>query len=598
MRIGIYARVSTEAQEAKGTVASQLAALRERALAEGDEVIEEFCDDGYSGARLDRPALDALRDAAAAGAIEGLWCLSPDRLARVYALQVVILDELARRGVLVRFVDTPDLDDPQARLLTQIQGVVSEYERAKIAERNRRGKLYRARVGEVLGWKVPYGYRRVPRTAERGPHLVIHEQEAAVVASAFEDYVSGRYSIRQLTKALGQSGHPSPSGQSHWNQPTVSRMLRNEAYVGRFLVNRTMQVPDAARPGVTRQAPRPREEWVTIACPAIVSEDLFEAAGRVSRDNSNWSPRRSEPGTWLLRRLVSCGTCHVHLVAHRARRRAGGFIRYYSCPNHDALRAAGAGGYCPEHRVRADELDAFVFEQVHAALLEPSVLAAGEAALVSRSPAHDDELLDAQLARLERRGETANGERRRLADLYQAGLLELEELTRRATELDARRRRLETERIALLEQREALLKHNELRRRIAGFADRVAAALPQLDFEQRQQLLRTVVEDVAVQGWQVEIRLRMPIDDPAGSRPKARSRGRARAPVSSDDVLRSIGLHLRPLRALVARGRQAGGCQARGLAVRCAPAITSKASSWRAGAGTEADPLWMRCART
>jgi site-specific DNA recombinase len=231
----------------------------------------------------------------------------------------------------------------------------------------------------------------------------------------------------------------------------------------------------------------------------------------------------------------------VHLVAHRARRRAGGFIRYYSCPNHDALRAAGAGGYCPEHRVRADELDAFVFEQVHAALLEPSVLAAGEAALVSRSPAHDDELLDAQLARLERRGETANGERRRLADLYQAGLLELEELTRRATELDARRRRLETERIALLEQREALLKHNELRRRIAGFADRVAAALPQLDFEQRQQLLRTVVEDVAVQGWQVEIRLRMPIDDPAGSRPKARSRGRARAPVSSDDVLRSIG---------------------------------------------------------
>jgi len=177
--------------------------------------------------------------------------------------------------------------------------------------------------------------------------------------------------------------------------------------------------------------------------------------GRVSRDNSNWSPRRSEART--LAAASSRQLRHLPRAPrrHRARRRAGGFIRYYSCPNHDALRAAGAGGYCPEHRVRADELDAFVFEQVHAALLEPSVLAAGEAALVSRSPAHDDELLDAQLARLERRGETANGERRRLADLYQAGLLELEELTRRATELDARRRRLETERIALLEQREA-----------------------------------------------------------------------------------------------------------------------------------------------
>ena len=232
-------------------------------------------------------------------------------------------------------------------------------------------------------------------------------------------------------------------------------------------------------------------------------------------------------------------------------------------------------GTAPNIAYAADELDAFVFEQVHAALLEPSVLAAGEAALVSRSPAHDDELLDAQLARLERRGETANGERRRLADLYQAGLLELEELTRRATELDARRRRLETERIALLEQREALLKHNELRRRIAGFADRVAAALPQLDFEQRQQLLRTVVEDVAVQGWQVEIRLRMPIDDPAGSRPKVRSRGRARAPVSSDDVLRSIGLHARPLWPPVPGGGH-DGCDEAG---RCAPGETRQRCS-------------------
>ena len=514
-------------------------------------------------------------DAAAAGAIEGLWCLSPDRLARVYALQVVILDELARRGVLVRFVDTPDLDDPQARLLTQIQGVVSEYERAKIAERNRRGKLYRARVGEVLGWKVPYGYRRVPRTAERGPHLVIHEQEAAVVASAFEDYVSGRYSIRQLTKALGQSGHPSPSGQSHWNQPTVSRMLRNEAYVGRFLVNRTMQVPDVARPGVTHQAPRPREEWVTIACPAIVSEDLFEAAGRGLAGQ-----QQLEPASFRARHLAAASSRqlrHLPRAPRRPpcptpRRRLHPLLllpqpRHASCrgrrrvlPRTSRTRRRArclrirAGSRCPARALRARRRRGCTGVE---------------------ESAHDDELLDAQLARLERRGETANGERRRLADLYQAGLLELEELTRRATELDARRRRLETERIALLEQREALLKHNELRRRIAGFADRVAAALPQLDFEQRQQLLRTVVEDVAVQGWQVEIRLRMPIDDPAGSRPKVRSRGRARAPVSSDDVLRSIGLHARPLWPPVPGGGH-DGCDEAG---RCAPGETRQRCS-------------------
>lgn len=302
-----------------------------------------------------------------------------------------------------------------------------------------------------------------------------------------------------------------------------------------------MQVADPTRPGVTRQVARPKDEWVAIVCPAIISEDLFEAAGRVSRDNSKWSPRRAEPGTLLLRRLVSCGTCQVHLVAHRARQRSGGWIRYYSCPNHDRMRAAGAGGYCPERRVRADEIDAFVFEAVRAVLADPAMLIAGEAALVSKAPAPDDELLGAQPARLDRRIQTADAERRRLADLYQAGLVELEELTRRATELDARRRRLAAERSALFDQRETLLQDNQLRRRIAGFAERVTAALPTLDFDQRQQLLRTVVEDVSVRGWEVEIRLRIPVDALTDDRPKARSRHRSRPAVSRDDGLRFIG---------------------------------------------------------
>ena len=96
MRVGIYARVSTDAQEARGTIGSQLEVLRARVAAEGDELVAEFIDDGYSGARLDRPGLDAMRDAAEQGTIDAVWCLSPDRLARSYAYQILILDELAR----------------------------------------------------------------------------------------------------------------------------------------------------------------------------------------------------------------------------------------------------------------------------------------------------------------------------------------------------------------------------------------------------------------------------------------------------------------------------------------------------------------------
>ena len=165
MRVAVYARVSSEAQEARGTIGSQLEVLRARVATEGHELVAEFCDDGYSGARLDRPGLDALRDQAEAGTFDAVWCLSPDRLAHAYAYQVLVLDELEHFGVRVLFADAPTLDDdPQARLLTQVQGVIAEYERAKISERNRRGRLFRARTGEIVTWKVPYGYRRVPAT--------------------------------------------------------------------------------------------------------------------------------------------------------------------------------------------------------------------------------------------------------------------------------------------------------------------------------------------------------------------------------------------------------------------------------------------------
>jgi DNA invertase Pin-like site-specific DNA recombinase len=164
MRVAIYARVSTDAQEARGTIGSQLETLRERVAAEGQELVASYVDDGFSGARLDRPGLDGLRDAAEAGEIEALWCLTPDRLSRSYAYQVLIADELARHGVAIRYLDAPDIaSDPQARLLTQVQSVIAEYERAKISERSRRGKLYRARAGEAVHWRAPFGYAPGPQ---------------------------------------------------------------------------------------------------------------------------------------------------------------------------------------------------------------------------------------------------------------------------------------------------------------------------------------------------------------------------------------------------------------------------------------------------
>ena len=197
--------------------------------------------------------------------------------------------------------------------------------------------------------------------------------------------------------------------------------------------------------------------------------------------------------------------------------------------------------------IRAAELDAFVFDQMREILLRPDVLLAGEQALVSREPAPDDEILDAQLARLTRRVEEATAERRRITDLYQAGHIDMKELNRRATEVDARRGQLETEQTELTAQRHELAIGNRLRQRVTNFAKQAADGIDTLDFDQRQRLLRLTVEQVRVHGWQVELRLRIPLDAAAedNHHPKAPDHhdARQRGGLSSKDRLRSLGAH-------------------------------------------------------
>lgn len=539
VKAALYARVSTESQQARGTIGSQLALLRERVVAEGDELVAEFTDDGCSGARLDRPGLDALRDAAEAGLFERVWCLSPDRLARVYAYQVVVLDELARLRVKVQFTDAPPItDDPQAVLLTQVQGVIAEYERAKIAERYRRGKLFRSRAGEVVSWKTPYGYRRLPREGETPAHLEVFEPEAAVVRRIFEDYTVRDLSMRQIARGLAADHVPTPKkGNGIWGTSTLARVLRNEAYIGKVYFNRTEVVPDP-RPGHRhRQVPRPREEWISITVPAIVAQEAFAAVDHVTRDNSKWSPRRTEPGQWMLRGLVKCGSCHVGTNCHKMRGRNGAWHRYY-CRNHDPIRAGGSDRRCTERNIRAEVLDAFVIAQIRDALLRPEVLLAGQHATAEKTS--NDELLAAELASLDRKLHAAGTERSRLADLYQAGLIDLPDLRRRATSVDHRSRDLSQRRDALAARRHELARAGQLHDRISDFARRARVGIDALDFDQQQTLLRLVIEKIEVTGWHVKIQLRIPLDDPPHEPAPTDPRPLRPAP-SSQDRLRSVG---------------------------------------------------------
>src|SRR6266542_5117670 len=232
----IYARVSSEQQADAHTIASQVAALQARVAADGLPLLPDhhFLDEGYSGATLIRPALERLRDAAALGTITRLYVHSPDRLARKYAYQVLLVDELQRAGVEVVFLNRELGHTPEDELLLQVQGMMAEYERAKIIERHRRGKRYAAHAGSVnVMSKAPYGYRYVTKHEGEGKaRYEIAIEEARVVRQIFDWVGRDRLSIGEVCRRLTQAKELTRTGRTQWDRSALWAMLKNPAYMG------------------------------------------------------------------------------------------------------------------------------------------------------------------------------------------------------------------------------------------------------------------------------------------------------------------------------------------------------------------------------
>src|ERR1700731_3470813 len=207
----IYARVSSEQQREENTIASQTASLIEFAKGHNLEVPEEwvFEDEGYSGATLERPGLERVRDLAAEGQIQVVLAYAPDRLSRKYAYQILLIEELARQGVETVFVKAPQGASAEDQLLVQFQGMIAEYERAQILERSRRGKRHRAQLGEVrVMSNAPYGYRYMRKTEEAPAAYAVLEAEARVVRQVYEHYTLAGWSIGAITRWLNEEAVP------------------------------------------------------------------------------------------------------------------------------------------------------------------------------------------------------------------------------------------------------------------------------------------------------------------------------------------------------------------------------------------------------
>ncbi len=533
----IYARVSSDQQKDDNTIASQTAALVSFARQHGYAVSEEmiFEDEGYSGAYLERPGLERVRDLAAEGRMEAVLVYAPDRLSRKYAYQVLLMEELARHGVDTVFVKAPASATPEDHLVLQFQGMIAEYERAQILERSRRGKRHRARQGQVSVLSgAPYGYRYHKKSEERAAYYEIIAAEAAVVREIYAFYTTDHMSIGAVTRALNERKVPTRNGASRWERSTVWGVLRNPAYMGKACFGKTRGAP---RQRVTRplrlrggtanrnsaQHERPREDWIEIPVPAIVSAETFALAAERLEHNKTHAPRRTITPS-VVQGLVSCRKCG-YALSRTSTRTSARKIHYYRCLGSDAWRHLN-GPVCDNRPVRQDLLDEIVWHEILRLLADPALvqneidrrLEAARAADPNQQRAQD---LDRRLAHIRRSID-------RLVSAYQEALITIDELRERMPELRRQEQAVHSELQSVVDHVQNRERYLRIAESLTDFLARLSSVAETMDIQERQRIVQLLVKEVLVGDDTIVIRHSIPLSQ----RPQGGDQG---SPKTVDD---------------------------------------------------------------
>jgi site-specific DNA recombinase len=399
-RVVLYARVSTDEQARRGfSLAQQLESLREYAAREGYEVIKEVSDPGQSGAYLERPGLDRVRDLVEAGGVSAVFAQDADRITRDPAHRAFLDEEFERFGTRLFALDDWGDDTHEGELLRYLKGWVSKGERLKTAERTRRGKKRKAREGKIVApRKVAYGFA----LNEARDAYVVDEEKMAVVRRVF-DHVAGGASLHAVKKMLEAEGVQAPSGGVHWSRSTLRAMISSDLYFPYTFEEVAALVAPAVAAGLnpsvsygiwwssrydirmlgrTRTAEgdyverhshglKQREEWIAVPVPdAEIPREVAERARR----NLEYNFRRTSKGrrTWELSGgLLSCGECGRRMAtntiapAGRTKR-----YHYYLCPR----KAEENWSDCPNKNHRAEALEERVQEAVSQLFRDPQAI--------------------------------------------------------------------------------------------------------------------------------------------------------------------------------------------------------------------------------
>jgi site-specific DNA recombinase len=514
IRAALYARVSSERQADELTIHSQVAALRQRISADGHKVEPELCflDEGFSGSTVQRPALERLRDLAYSGVIDRLYVLSPDRLARKYAYQVVLMEEFTKQEVEVVFLnDVAGLASPEGNLLLQMQGMIAEYERAKILERTRRGRRYAARQGKVSALAhAPFGYRYVLKHEAGGEarYEVLAEESQRVQAMFTWVGVEG-LSLAEVSRRLRQQGVPTPRGLTCWDRATLRGILVNPAYQGTAKWGKTRLFPRKNERRAMRGAPlTPRSEKIAvptpsaeqeeIAVPALVSAELFAATAERLEENRRRYREQKKGAEFLLSGLMVCGRCNSAYCGRRHRLKSAAEYVYYRCIGTDPYRHDG-NRICTNASVNG-RIEKAVWSDLCSLLREPERLQQEFEERLNRPPHEDAEATRLEQSIVQHKRRTA-----RLIDAYENGWLDKADFEPR---IRSAKERLARDEAALKAHQKDSINEQELRLVIGqfdAFAAQMSANLEHADFATKRQLLRLLIKRIEVTDQDVRI---------------------------------------------------------------------------------------------
>ena len=325
--------------------------------------------------------------------------------------------------------------------------------------------------------------------------------------------------VRQIAKTLTLERIPTPVGAGQWHWSTVDRILREEAYIGTYYYNRKHCVAVDDGQGKKRQrykcTERPREEWIPISVPPIIDLETFHKAAGRSRDNQAFAPRNLKEDAYLLRKLVRCGRCGSSCSAITSKQVSAGHVHtshYYVClrKNSGFLKQER----CGQRQIRADVLDEMVWEDVSVRLQDPKLVYDAYQECQTHRSASGQSMLSEPDHRVEEQIKSANKELSRLLDAYQCGAIELTELQKRRKLIDSKLELLTREKEMLAKMAEEQEQNADIQMGLEEFATLVSNNLRHISFENRQKLLRTVLDKVVVKDWRVDVYYNIPLPKP------------------------------------------------------------------------------------